>query len=186
MTLQFLKGYWDALRILPNSAKGLLVLGYVLSTILYWSSTIATPSPNAQCLNGSCVVTPEQIQTTQLLGIVLIGGITAMFLVSLTVINITLDKNPEKRDKLLGLFKGVSTGDFWNQFSPSVPSKKGLSKRTKGLFVLLWIFNGFIWGYLLPAVNPASLLFFLIAAGFVTLGSSMITIGVFALHRLSG
>lgn len=180
MSVQFIRGYWTAWRLLPISGKALLILGYVLSGILYWSSTIATPGSNVGCINGSCNVSPDQVQTTRFLGIGLLGMVSVFFVGALTAINLVMDKHPDKAAKLLGpRFDGVSTSNFWNRISPQAiqPVKGGLSKRMKLALGLLWAFNVFIWGYLLPAVNPDSFVFFLFAGAFVTLGSSLITLG---------
>lgn len=179
MTLRFLRGYWSALRILPISAKALLILGYALSGIVYWSTTVATPGSSVGCVTGPCSVTLDQVQTTRFLGIGLLGMVTVFFVGALTAINFVMDKHPDRAAKLLGpRFDGVSTQQFWNQISRNSSfSSPHTSKRVKLVIILLWIFTVCVWTFLLPSVNPDSFGLMLIASAFVTLGTALITLG---------
>ena len=183
MNLHFLRGYWVAWKILPISGKALLIGGYAVSAFIYWSATIATPSQNAQCLTGPCVVEAQQIETTKIMGLALLGGMTAMFIVALTAISVVMTNHPEKATRLLGKFDGVSTQDFWNRLSNPI-RKKGLSIRLRLAFIAIWGFNVVTWTLLLRLVKPESFWGLVAANSLVTLGSFLITVGTILLKRL--
>jgi hypothetical protein len=85
---------YQAWKILPLSAKALMIAGEGVSGIVYWAGTHA--DLNYGCLTDVCNVTRAGIQQTTLSGLALIILCSAILVFSLITVAVTLDKQEEK------------------------------------------------------------------------------------------
>jgi len=101
---------WEALKIMPLTAKLLLVFAYLFSGFIYWAGTQA--KPNYGCLplpSSDCTVTTSSIELTKLTGIGLLIFVTIVFLWFWIFVAVFLEKaNPISKDM-------VRTANFWKR-----------------------------------------------------------------------
>jgi hypothetical protein len=103
---------YQAWKILPLSAKALMIAGEAVSGIIYWAGTHA--DPRYGCLTGICSVTRENIQQTIFFGQALIILCSLIFLFALVTIAVTLDKKEEEGKTFEELEKKVETDESPN------------------------------------------------------------------------
>lgn len=85
---------YQAWKILPWTAKGLLIVGEGVSGIVYWAGTHA--DPRYGCLTDICNVTRQGIDQTIFFGEGLIVLCTLILVFSLVTVGITLDSQEKK------------------------------------------------------------------------------------------